>query len=109
MSWRHWLRESIQDVPSHESEHPRIDRDLVRMDLNEAPLQPDVSEMVVFERELTKLDLNRYPEASGRALRERLAESWGVTADQILLGNGSVETIGILMTTFGGHRHGVPP
>jgi histidinol-phosphate aminotransferase len=37
-----------------------------------------------------------------------LAARWNVSADEILLGNGSVETIGMLMTTFGAARHGMP-
>jgi histidinol-phosphate aminotransferase len=89
-------------------EYAELGRELVRMDLNEAAFHPDASEMALFQRELAQLDLNRYPEASGRALRERLARRWHVEADEILLGNGSVETIGMLMTTFGAPRQGVP-
>jgi histidinol-phosphate aminotransferase len=81
---------------------------LVRLDLNEGALQPDAAEMAMFQRELSKLDLNRYPEASGKALRERLAQRWNVSPEEILLGNGSVEIIGMLMTAFGGPAAGLP-
>jgi histidinol-phosphate aminotransferase len=35
--------------------------------------------------------VNRYPDDSGAALREQLAARYGVTPEQVLLGNGSVE------------------
>jgi histidinol-phosphate aminotransferase len=45
--------------------------------------------------------MNRYPEVSGRPLREALARRWGVEPGQVLLGNGSDEIIAILVTAFG--------
>lgn len=109
MSWRDVLRPGIEQLPPARG----LDADelgdppaLVRHDLNEGALAPSVIEMSMLKRELEKLELNRYPDATGRALRERLAERFGVAPDEILLGNGSVETIGILMTAFGGMRDG---
>jgi histidinol-phosphate aminotransferase len=109
MSWRELLREGVQELAApRATDYLALGRNLVRMDVNEAALRPDAMEMELFQRELSKLDLNRYPEASGRALRERLARRWNVDPEEILLGNGSVETIGMLMTTFGAARHGIP-
>lgn len=109
MTWKSLLRPSVRELaPPLDRDYAARARDLVRLDLNEGALQPDAAEMALFQRELAKLDLNRYPEASGRALRERLAECWHVEPDEILLGNGSVETIGILMTAFGAPRGGAP-
>ena len=48
------------------------------------------------------LPVNRYPDVSGRPLREALARRWGVAADEILLGNGSEEIISMLTIAFGG-------
>lgn len=109
MAWRDLVRETLHTVPeAHAPDYSAIGHSVVRMDLNEAPFDPDADEMAVFQRELAKLELNRYPEASGRALRERLAQLWKISADEILLGNGSVEVVGMLMTTFGGARGAVP-
>lgn len=109
MTWRDLVRGKLHDVPEpHASDHAAIGHGVARMDLNEAPLEPDADEMAAFQRELAKLQLNRYPEASGRVLREQLAQLWKVSPDEIVLGNGSVEVVGMLMTSFGAARDGVP-
>lgn len=109
MTWRDLLQPNLRSVVApYPTDYRAFGDDCARMDLNESPLPPDRAEMALFQRELAKLDLNRYPEVSGRTLRERLAEYWGVQPEQILLGNGSVETIGMLMTAFGAPRHGEP-
>jgi histidinol-phosphate aminotransferase len=109
MSWKHLLREGVRSLPSPATtEHSALERNLARMHLNEAALGPDAEDMAVLLREFGRLELNRYPDANGKALREQLAIRWGVEPDEILLGNGSVETIGILMTAFGGPRDASP-
>jgi histidinol-phosphate aminotransferase len=75
---------------------------LVRLDSNESAFLPDDGEMATFREELGKLSLNRYPDVSGKPLREALARRFGVTPDEILLGNGSEEIISILTIAFGG-------
>ena len=109
MTWRDLVRGEFHDLPKpHASDHAGISHSVARMDLNEAALEPDADEMAAFQRELAKLQLNRYPEASGQILRERLAQLWKVSPDEIVLGNGSVEVVGMLMTSFGAARNGVP-
>ncbi len=81
---------------------------LVRLDSNESAFPPSADEMNSFQDELGKLALNRYPDVSGRPLREALARRWGVEPDQLLLGNGSEEIISILTIAFGGHARGMP-
>ena len=44
--------------------------------------------------------LHRYPDGSAFRLREALADRWKVTADQVILGNGSDEILGLLARTF---------
>jgi len=80
----------------------------VRLDSNESAFLPDADEMESFRDELGKLALNRYPEVSGRPLREALAARWGVAPDEILLGNGSEEIISILTIAFAGAKRGLP-
>jgi histidinol-phosphate aminotransferase len=75
---------------------------LVRLDANESAFHPGEDEMRTFQEELGKLALNRYPDVSGKPLREALALRWGVAPNEILLGNGSEEIISILTIAFGG-------
>ncbi len=45
-------------------------------------------------------ELNRYPEPQPAALRARLAELYGVAADQVLAGRGSDEAIDLVVRAF---------
>src|SRR5581483_7547887 len=51
-------------------------------------------------------DLNRYPDAAAVALRATLAKQLGVDGNQLSLGNGSDETLGLLCAAFGEPRPG---
>ena len=44
--------------------------------------------------------LNRYPDPQPKALRNRLAELYGVAAEQVLVGRGSDEAIDLLVRAF---------
>jgi histidinol-phosphate aminotransferase len=82
--------------------------DHARLDCNELALPPSPEEMEGFAAALRGLQLHRYPEVSGRPLREALARRWQVEPDEILLGNGSVEMLALLMTAFGAGSSGHP-
>jgi histidinol-phosphate aminotransferase len=81
---------------------------IIRLDANESAYPLDREELEAFQAEIARLPFHRYPEVSGRPLREALAARWNVDPGQILLGNGSDEIIAILVTTFGGGRDGAP-
>ncbi len=109
MSWRDWLRPAIwSGAAYHPFDYATVGPGLVRLDSNESAFLPDDDEMRSFQDELGKLELNRYPDVSGRPLREVLARRWQVSPDEILLGNGSEEIISILTIAFGGAGHGGP-
>ncbi len=59
----------------------------LRLDLNEGPYGPTASALAAIER--AAAGLNRYPEASGGALRRALAERAGVDPEMIVLGPGA--------------------
>jgi histidinol-phosphate aminotransferase len=107
MTWRDHLRETIPALGVYKPfDYASARPDLVRLDANEAasPLGPE--DVAAFQEALARLPFHRYPEVSGRPLREALARRWNVSPDQILLGNGSDEIIAILVTAFGGGRAG---
>ena len=109
MSWRERLRRSCWQGSAYRPfDYRSAPPGLVRLDCNESAFPPDADEMRSFQDELGKLALNRYPDVSGRPLREALAARWGVTPDEILLGNGSEEIISMLTIAFGGGAAGEP-
>lgn len=102
MSWRERLRASIQGASAYQTFAYGTRPGLIRLDSNESPFLPDHDEMQSFQEELGRLPLNRYPDISGRPMREALAQRWNVGPDEILLGNGSEEIISLLTIAFGG-------
>jgi histidinol-phosphate aminotransferase len=80
---------------------PQVDVD-VRLNTNESPLAPPTEWLEAFRDELGRLDLHRYPDRQATALREALADSHGVDADQIFCGNGSNEVLQCLLLAYGG-------
>src|SRR5579884_3909730 len=65
---------------------------------NENPLGP--SPLALEAVHAAAKELHRYPDGNSTALRAALAERHGVTADEIVVGNGSAELIELLVRTF---------
>lgn len=102
MSWREHLRAGIAQLsPLRPFDYAAAGPDLARLDCNELAFGPTAEELARFSDAVGRLQLQRYPDMSARPLREALARRWQVEPDEILLGNGSVEILGLLMTAFG--------
>lgn len=108
MSWKDHLREGMDALTSLRLFDYGAARGIARLDCNELALPPTPGEMEAFTNALRGVEIHRYPDVSGVPLREALAERWGVEPDEILLGNGSVETLAMLMTAFGAAKSGAP-
>jgi histidinol-phosphate aminotransferase len=67
---------------------------LVRLSANENPLGPSPRVVEAIRREATRAHL--YPDGGSTALREALGARLGVSAEQIVVGNGADELIGLL-------------
>ena len=63
----------------------------VKLASNESPLPPFPEVMAAMEEKFS--DLNRYPDAACRKLRQALARRYGVTPEMVAVGNGSCELI----------------
>ena len=61
--------------------------DVMRLDSNENPLGPSPKVVAALAAALS--NLNRYPDAEARALREGIAQRLAVRPDQIRVGNGA--------------------
>jgi histidinol-phosphate aminotransferase len=71
---------------------------IVKLASNENPLGPSPKALAVLA-EAAKT-LHRYPDGSAYRLRTALADRWKVSLDQVIVGNGSDEIIGMLARAF---------
>jgi histidinol-phosphate aminotransferase len=104
-SWEALANDHILGIAPYEPGKPveELERELgihdaIKLASNENPLPP--SERVQQAVAAAIVHLNRYPDGSGYYLREALARRHGVTADHIVLGNGSNELIELLARAF---------
>ena len=70
----------------------------IKLASNENPLGPSPKAIAAMGAALG--NLHRYPDASGYYLVSRLSEKLGVARDQIVLGNGSDDVIGMLTRVY---------
>jgi histidinol-phosphate aminotransferase len=93
------LRQEIVAVPAYKQGRA-APADGFKLSSNENPFPPLAGVMDAVAGVLG--DLNRYPNAGGLDLRERLAERHGVGVGQVHLGNGSVSLIAQLISAAAG-------
>ena len=79
------MRPEIAALPAYRQGRPAVS-DGYKLSSNENPFGP-LAEVVAA---VAAAEVNRYPDATGPALRARLAERFGVTAAEVHLGAGSV-------------------
>lgn len=81
------------------------DMQYVKLNTNESPYPPSPE---VFARingdEIGKLQL--YPDPEGKILRQKLADLYGVTAENIFLSNGSDDILNFAFMAFCDETHG---
>ncbi len=79
----------------------------IKMDANENPYDIPRHIKEHINKEIIDHNFNRYPDPVAMELREALASEFGVSADQILAGNGSDELISYIISAFGGNESAV--
>lgn len=84
---------SIYDVPP-------ADRTYARLHANECPEPWPAEVMEQLGKRVAALELGRYPDTSGRALRATLGATLGCDPERIVLGNGSDEIINLILTAL---------
>ncbi len=84
-------------TPYTPGEQPR-DMKYIKLNTNESPYPP--SEKAIKEASLAAQRLQLYPDPACKALNEALAEAFGVTADEILVTNGSDEILNFAFAAF---------
>ena len=103
-----WVTPSIERIRPYQPGTPieevarRLGADappeIVKLASNENPLGPSPLAIAAAQAELTRV--HRYPESEAPLLRSALAHELGVSAEEIVLGNGSNELLELLVRTF---------
>ena len=84
--------------PIEELERELGIKGILKLASNENPLGPSRKAIEAIEGYLGRI--HRYPDGGGFYLKRGLSEKWGVSQDEIILGNGSNEIIELLVRTF---------
>ncbi|MBI3995592.1 MAG: histidinol-phosphate transaminase [Nitrospirae bacterium] len=84
--------------PLEELERERGIKNAIKLASNENPLGPSKKALTVLKKGLS--GLHRYPEGSGRRLREAIAQKHKLKPEQVILGNGSDEIMDLAAKTF---------
>ena len=84
--------------PLEELERKYGIEDSIKLASNENPLGPSPMAVKAIEMELQAL--NRYPDGGGYALTKKLSEKLNILPENIVLGNGSDDIIGMLTRVF---------
>lgn len=93
--WENYIRRVVPYVPG---EQPQGDR-LIKLNTNENPYPP--SPMVVKAlKEMNADAFRKYPDPAASALTKELAKAYGVDQNQIFVGVGSDDVLGMAFLTF---------
>lgn len=92
------LRPEIVALPAY-AQGKAASADAYKLSSNENPFDPLPG---VVQAMQGATDFNRYPDASARALREALAERFGVGIDEVHIGSGSVALVSQLLLAAAG-------
>lgn len=96
--WKEHLRVAAPYIPG---EQPQ-ETDIVKLNTNENPYPPAPGVAAVLAN-LSTEQLRLYPKPDGRELAEALSERYGVAKEQIFLGVGSDDVLGMaFLTCFAG-------
>ena len=91
------VSEHIKSLSAKQPTPPKTE-DAIRLDKGELPYPP--SPIVVQAIAQAASTINRYPEILGGSLREKLAVYTGVNPNQIIINNGSDDSIELILKVF---------
>ena len=84
-------------TPYTPGEQPQ-DKQYVKLNTNESPFPPSATAQKMAAQAAARLEL--YPDPTCREIREKLAAVYGVTADQVVVTNGSDEVLSFAFMAF---------
>ena len=86
-------------------EQPR-DRSYIKLNTNENPFPPSNRVLDALSREAVA-ELNLYPDPTALALRQAIADEFGLDADNVFVGNGSDEVLGFSFMAYADETRGM--
>jgi len=86
-----------KDIKALGAYHVPDSSGMIKLDAMENPFPLPNDLKKAWQKRLGEVQINRYPDADMRALREKIASRDGLSADQVLVGNGSDEIIQMLL------------
>ncbi|MFH2066770.1 MAG: histidinol-phosphate transaminase [Pseudomonadota bacterium] len=92
------IKPYVPGKPMEELEREMGIRNSIKLASNENPLGPSPKAMAAVQQELRKV--NRYPEGGGYYLTRKLSEKYNIPPENMVLGNGSDDIIGMLTKAF---------
>lgn len=92
------LKPYVPGKPIEETEREYGLTGVIKLASNENPLGPSPKAVAAIQAALSQLNL--YPDGTSRALVHRLAAHLGVRPEEVVVGSGSDELIGLLIRTF---------
>jgi histidinol-phosphate aminotransferase len=104
MSLKDLVADTIHDLAAYSI--PQPDDVRVKLDANESPFPLPADVAAALGAHLAEVPLHRYPDSRAAALHKVLARDLGVPSEQLVLGNGSDEIIGLLLAAFSRPRGG---
>ncbi|CAM3914581.1 Histidinol-phosphate aminotransferase [Pseudomonas reidholzensis] len=99
--WSPFVKDLVPYVPG---EQPKLTK-LVKLNTNENPYGPSPKALQAMRGELND-NLRLYPDPNGDRLKQAVAEYYGVSAQQVFVGNGSDEVLAHIF--HGLFQHGAP-
>jgi histidinol-phosphate aminotransferase len=98
MKMINYLRDDLIDIKSYDVE---AENHVYKMDANESPWDlPESIRKTLAEELMNGNQFNRYPDSNASRLRQAIGKYCNVSPDQIIVGSGSDELIGMLITAF---------
>lgn len=94
-AWERCIRRVEPYVPG---EQPK-EKDIIKLNTNENPYPP-APEVIRAGQELSMEGLSRYPDPEASVLRKALAERYGLSKEEIFVGVGSDDVLGMAFLTF---------
>ncbi|MGA2774662.1 MAG: histidinol-phosphate transaminase [Candidatus Omnitrophota bacterium] len=73
-------------------------KEIIKLASNENPYGPSPKALAAIKKNLPRI--NRYPDSAGFYLKKKLAKTYNIKEENIVLGNGSDELIDIILKTF---------